>query len=176
MSLKDYARSYLPQIEHEQPIIMGLSMGGMMAQEIVQEIDAQALILLSTFKQGDGLSPWFHLMKYVPLYRLSKGDFRLKTLPLWAPTVGIHKAEEQALLVDMFSKFDDGFRTWALEAILEWEPPVLDVPFVHIHGKKDHLFPASYIQHATFLKGTHFMIYQQAQEVSAEIQRFLLRY
>ncbi|MEL6695628.1 MAG: alpha/beta hydrolase [Bacteroidota bacterium] len=173
VSLREYAHAYADQIAHPSPILLGLSMGGMMAQELAQILPVKKLILLSTLKKGDRVPFMLQVARYIPLYQMARGEWRLKMLPYWAPRFGITDPGEQQLLHAMFASFDDAFRMWAVASIIQWEPPTISGRFLHLHGSEDHLFPASHIRKAEIMKGNHFMVYQEAGEVSRRITQFL---
>lgn len=177
-SLQSYAHRMAQALKsyRGRKILIGTSFGGVVAQEIVQFEEVDALILLSTFKKGDA-RPWFFpLAERIPAYKLFKGKWRYRMLPYWAPIFGISDPEEQRLLQSMFMDAPTEHRIWGAEKITAWKGRPLNLPFVHIHGKEDKLFSASDISNARFLPHTgHFMVVQKADEVAEEIQKFLTK-
>ena len=175
-SLESYAMRMAKQIEGENPVLLGVSFGGVIAQEIAALMPVQALILISTITQPTELPPQLKLMRSIPLYQLGKGNWRIKTLPLWAPKFGIVEQEEQLFLKAIFQSFEDSYRMWATKRLLEWEGRTLTSPYLRLHGEKDKLFPYQYIQGAKPIsEGRHFMISQHAHEIVEEILLFLDR-
>ena len=167
--LTEYARRMaLPLMDINSPIIIGVSFGGILALEISRFKKLGGIIIISGIKSDKEKPFSFRLMKRIPFYRLTKGSWRIRTIPLWSPTFGIRKKEEQELLKDIFSTFSDNYRMWAIHQITHWkERAKPQCPLFCLHGAKDKVFPAHKIQQATILKkGTHFMVYQMADEIS----------
>lgn len=175
-SLKSYAKRIAEQIDFDFPIILGVSFGGIIVQEIAHQMPVQAVILVSTITSPSELPFNLRMMRKLPLYHLAQGSWRIKTLALWAPRFGIQTESEQALLKSIFSRFGDTERMWAIRQLVHWEGirESLDQPSLRLHGTEDHVFPFSHIQTAKAIQGgRHFMIYQQAEEMSREIMDFL---
>lgn len=172
-TLQSYAARMAAGIPGDQPvIILGLSFGGIVAQEIARIRPVKQLLLLSTIKSAAEKPLAFRLMRYLPLYQLSRGSWRIRTLPYWAPRFGVRDQEEIALLQRMFGEFSDDYRMWAVKQLTHWDsaaPP--SVPCTHLHGTADHVFPARYLQGAKLVSGAnHFMVYQEPERVSEWIR------
>jgi pimeloyl-ACP methyl ester carboxylesterase len=179
-SITDYAWRMWERIPDSEPVLFGLSFGGVMAQEMARLKPCKALILLSTICQPSEL-PWhMKAWRHLPLYQLSRGSWRIKTLPLWAPAFGIHKPFERQLLREMFQGFSDEARMWAIETLVHWSgqaPELGSLPHVRIHGNKDRVFPPkqsfSYGSIQWIQGGRHFCVLQEAVSVSKIVQQFL---
>lgn len=174
-TLSNYAHRMAEKITTSETfILLGLSFGGIVAQEMASFLSVQKVILLSSIKSKEEMPLQFRLFRSIPFYRLSKGSWRIKLLPLWAPSFGITSKEEQVFLQEMFSGFSDMYRMWAIKELTNWNPTQVQVPIHHIHGEKDKVFPLSYIQQVEMISGgNHFMVYQRAKEVSERINALL---
>ena len=176
-SLADYAQRMWQQIPatDNPPILIGVSFGGMIVQEMAQIQPVQKVILISSIKSSREKPITFRAMKHIPLYQLSKGSWRYRWLPYWAPLVGITDKGEIQLLQDMFQRFDDGYRMWAIRQVCTWKGAApTDLPVLHIHGTRDQIFPYSRIRGAIRIKkGDHFMVYRKAGVISEVIRRHL---
>ena len=173
-SLRDYALRMAAQIQEENPVLLGVSFGGVIAQEIAAHLPVRALILISTVTHPTELPLQLKIMRTVPLYQLGRGEWRIQTLPFWAPKFGIDSEEEQIFLKIMFRGFEDQYRMWATRSLLSWEGSTHSVPQLRLHGEHDKLFPRRYIKGATIIRGgRHFMISQHAPEIISEVLYFL---
>ncbi|RMG71909.1 MAG: alpha/beta hydrolase [Bacteroidetes bacterium] len=170
-SLSAYAMRMGRDIPRDEPVILlGVSLGGIVARELVTQLNCRLLIQISSLVRPGELPPVMRLWRYVPLYRLSRGSWRYRTLPLWAPLFGIREPAEQALLQDMFRQTSDRYRMWAIQALLSWSGQEVQGPCWRYHGTRDRVFPPRYIGEATYVKnGTHFMVYQQGSAIGRDL-------
>src|SRR5690349_17775993 len=72
-SITSYAHRMRQDIEHVNPVLVGLSFGGMISIEIAKEIEVEKIILLSSISTFHEM-PWYmkiagklHLNKVIPL-------------------------------------------------------------------------------------------------------------
>lgn len=172
-SLSDYAQRFAVKLPEEPFILLGLSFGGILAQEISRFKPVEGIILLSSIRDESGL-PWhMKLMQWVPYYHLSRGNWRIKTMPLWGPFVGLTDPKEIQFLQEVFAEFSAFYRMWAIRSLVHWQrdESLPEIPLFHIHGSKDEIFPVA-LQQADIVidGGTHSMVFQRAEEVSAAIE------
>ena len=174
-SLKSYAARLVASIPIEESSIwLGLSFGGIIAQELTRILNVEKLILISTMKDTSEKPLLFRLFRYIPLYQLSRGNWRIKSLPYWAPRFGITQSEDIRLLQDMFRKSSDSCRMWAMEKLANWEGTPPDLPCLHIHGDQDKVFPIRRIKNAVKIEGgNHYMVRQRAHEINRIINDWL---
>lgn len=173
-SMESYAARMAERISDPYPVIIGLSFGGMMAIEIAKLIPVKKLILISSAKSYRELPFWFTLCRYVPFH---------KVLPLQAigmhPKImmavfGVRNAEQQKQLKAIIQNSSTGFNQWAIDKVVNWRNRHYPNNLVHIHGKADRLLPYQYVNpNHTIVNGGHFMIVNQAKEISTIIMGYL---
>lgn len=162
------------QIDQDAPIILAVSFGGLIAQEIAQFLPLKALILISSIRHPAELPIKLKIMRNLPLYHLSKGSWRIATLPVWAPSYGVTDKGEQKFLQIIFRSMTDTYRMWGIKELLNWKGVHLNLPILRLHGTEDRLFPFHLIHETSPIeKGTHFMIAQEAQILSNQIIQFI---
>ena len=164
-SIGDYALRMKRDIPEEDPILMGVSFGGMMAVEIAKHFPAATVILISSVGTRRQLPWWMKVVGWLGLNRLlpkrpGKGLRWLENYYL-----GV-ESEDDARLVDAFrGRVDPRYLRWAVKEIVNWQNEWLPDRFFHLHGDRDRIFPspgAAYI-----VRGAgHFMVYNRAEEVS----------
>ncbi len=129
---------------------------------------------MSTIKHAAEKPFLFDLLHYLPLYKLTKGEWRIKLLPYVAPFAGFTDSAEVRLFQSMLSQFDDEYRMWCIEQIIQWENDMLPTKTYHIHGTKDQIFPYKKIHQPISIKGgDHFMILRKGPLISKEIKKIL---
>ena len=158
----------------ESTIWLGLSFGGIIVQELTRILNIEKLILISTMKDTSEKPLLFKFFRYIPIYQLGRGDWRIQSLPYWAPRFGITRKEDIQLLQDMFRNSSDSCRMWAMKKLAGWEGTPPDLPCLHIHGDQDRVFPFRQIKNAVKIEGgNHYMVKQRASEISQIINDWL---
>ena len=88
---------------------------------------------------------------------------------------GTRNEEQKQNLIHIINNSIAGFNKWAINQIVKWTNNKIPNNLVHIHGDADKLLPFRYVKpHYTILNGGHFMIVNQAKEISTIIQNLLL--
>ncbi len=175
-SLQQYALRMRAAINEENPILMGLSFGGMVCTEIAKQIPVEKIILISSVKSSKELPLW---MKTVAILKLNK-IIPLKstkfTQPIQNKILGLQTAEEKALVACFRREVDLPYTTWAVNQAINWKNDWQHPHIYHIHGDNDHMFPIKNIKPTfTIKKAGHFMIMNRADEVSKCVNSILQR-
>ncbi len=146
--LMDYtSRLIKEQIKHKNPVLLGVSFGGMIIQEISKQIPVKKLILISTVKTNREFSPFFKKAfrykwyKFFPSKALSYIDVMEKiSFP------GRFK-QKMKLYKKYMDHLPSEYYDWAIKAFLMWDQEDFPkTPFLHIHGTADRVFPVKYIR------------------------------
>ena len=167
-SIESYAKRLSEQIVDEQPTLVGLSFGGMIALEIAKQIDAAKVILLSTVKKTSEVPLYFKLFRAFPIHRI----FPFKSV-LWAFywlanwLFSPEGSEEKTLLKTVLKETDPHFLKWALHRVVIWKNQDIPESVVHIHGKRDHIFPFRFVSPDYAVEDCgHLMVMNRAEEIS----------
>ena len=177
-TIPDYTKRLITaQIKHKNPIILGVSFGGIIAQEISKQIDIQKLILISTVKTHNEFPPLFNKSVDYKLYKLfpSRIMSHVDLLEKFAFTKGFKQK------MKLYQKYMDvnekSYLDWSIKAILHWQQndfPATD--FIHIHGTKDKVFPVKYIKEPVIKieGGRHDMIIFRAKWFNERWEELLM--
>lgn len=175
--LAAYCVRLLAQLDIKQEInLVGISFGGLVAQEIARLVPCRRVILLSSI-QGPAEMDWrLRLVARTGLYcavpaRLLKWS-NLLTANYY---FGVETTAEAALLHQIIRDTDRDFMRWAIREIMTWAgPPPAPGGVAHLHGGADRIFPAGPLRGATLVPGAgHFMVVNRAAAVSAFIRAAL---
>lgn len=175
-TLKTYATKLISQIDTSKPVILiGTSLGGMLAVEIAKQIKVEHTFLISTLKTRAEQPAYFNFFRWFPMYEwmpnnvMGNPDFWLKFLF----PAGM-KSEWKEMFADMFSKWTPAFLRWAMRASLHWDNDTKIENYTHIHGDSDIVFPHIHIQNFQLIKsGTHIMVLSKAREIKSIIQNII---
>jgi esterase/lipase len=169
-SIEAYAKKMLASIHEPNPILMGLSFGGMMCVEIAKLMPVKHIVIISSIKTNIELPLW---MKVCGKLRLNK-IIPIKQYKLLQPVqnkrLGVTTSQEKNLANYYRSNINQQYLKWAVQQILNWQNKIIPTYITHIHGDKDKMFGIKNIQASMVIKnGGHFMIMNKANEISKAI-------
>jgi len=161
--------------EDQQPVLLGMSFGGMIINEISRQIPVKALIFISTAKSKKELPPRITLGRWLQIYNwFPFGIFENpKKIKKYLPVKHWQKRMD---LYDRYLEIKTPYYlSWSVEKVLKWQGDLLKIPFIHIHGDQDLMFPVKYIQEPVeVINGaTHMAILTHKKQISRWIVPFL---
>lgn len=168
-TLESYCKRLLSQFDLEKEVILvGVSFGGIICQELAKLIVCKKIMIISSIKSKQEMSPQMKAVGFAGLYKLIPNWF-LKWLNLMTASYyfGTKTKEETLLLKQIIKDTDFDFSRWAIEAIMNWDNKIITKNLIHINGLDDLIFPAKFINNAVLIPGgTHFMIVNEAKKLS----------
>ncbi len=174
-SIQTYVKKILPQIKKDtKPVLIGLSFGGIVAQELAKLIDPHKVILISSIKTYHERPLKMLFMNSVKFHRLLPGKLVVQ-FRFWLNwLLGKLTKEEMDLIELMISEADIEFNEWAVDQVVHWRNEEIVDNLTHIHGTRDRIFPSFYVKDAIWIKGgSHFMVVNRAKEISKIIRKEL---
>jgi pimeloyl-ACP methyl ester carboxylesterase len=173
-TINHYAERMAKPINHDKPIILGVSFGGMMGIEIARQMHLRKLVIISSIKSTSELPGW---MKVAGSLRLNKilpvRSYKI-TEKIDNNRLGVSTKEEIEMVRAYRQKVDPVYFHWAVHQVLNWKNDWQPDNLIHIHGDKDKIFPIKKIRPTHIVKeGTHMMIYNRAKEIGNYIEKEL---
>ncbi len=171
-SLASYAHKLASQVKDSQPILMGVSFGGMLAIEMAKLLNAKSVFLISSVKSASEfpkiyqLAKHLHLVSLIPSFLINHPSFLMNYI------FGATAKKDKDLLRDYLKHADPRYIKWALNAILNWENKNQE-GIIHIHGSNDKLIPLPDAVTYKVANGGHFMVYNKADEISKILSKEL---
>ncbi|CAL2091434.1 conserved hypothetical protein [Tenacibaculum sp. 190524A05c] len=166
-SIESYASRMCELISHENPILIGVSFGGVMVQEMSKIINPQKTIIISSIKSNKELPNRLKFAQKTKAYKLFPtkiveniedyehlflGDYLKKRAELYKMYLSIRNAT---------------YLEWAIHNVLNWKQDFELENIIHIHGNKDEVFPSKHIKNYIEINnGTHIMILNKARVIS----------
>lgn len=174
-TLTTYAQKLTEQYDIiENSVVIGNSMGGMIAVEIGKIIPLKKIILISSIRTVDEAPGYFSFFRNIPLYRYIPDNFIGSVDYFLDLFFGTLTKGEQTLFLDMLKGWTPEFLKWAIDAILAWDNHEKPLNSVLITGDRDMVFPVKNVQDAIIIKGgTHIMIFDKANEINKILQKVL---
>ena len=174
-SIQNYAARMAKEVKHANPILIGLSFGGMMAIEIAKLIPVEKVILVSSVCCRKELPFYMKITSALNLNRLiPMKPYRILE-PLENYNLGVENDEQKKLLKQYRNSLNLQYSNWAIDQVVNWKNEWLPSSYIHIHGTKDHIFPIKYIIRPDYvIEGTgHLLLMNKADEVNKILEKEL---
>lgn len=172
MTLEALAGRLREQVQADRPhLLAGVSMGGMVAQELALLTQPRQVVLISSWT---GPHEWPTHVRWAarlrPQVLITEGTMRI-TWPLKRYLLGGRPGEVDRLLYEM--ALSEGARKirWGLDAILRWPGSRWQGPLVRIHGDADRITPLRFPVDHRIPGAGHVMVLDRADEVGRLLQR-----
>lgn len=174
-TLPQYALRLAENIDTSRPfVVVGLSMGGMIAAEIVNKHPNGEMIILSSITSHNDLPFYFRYAGKVKLHKLIPVSL-LKYASNIKRLFTAETSEERSVIRKMIRETDDYFIKWAMHAIVTWKGKAERPPALHIHGSRDELLPARFCKPTHVIKGGgHLMVMTRAREINELLNDYFI--
>lgn len=158
-TLEVYAKKMLEEVKEDNPVLIGVSFGGVIVQEMAKYITAKKTIIISSVKSKNELPKRMRFSRALGLYRIAPVSLVRNIDILANYAIGDRLKHKVALYQKYLSITNPVYLNWALQQMLCWEQTEYNEDLVHIHGTDDPVFPYKYIDKCIPIKGgTHAMI------------------
>ncbi len=174
-NLKQYAQELSNQIDTTQPfILIGVSLGGMLATEMSDFLSPEKVIIISSAKHKNELPFRYRFQQKLPLYKAFSSNMVKKGALIAQPIVEPDRNKEKATFVKMLKDKDPEFLKRTIDMIINWDRTEAPKNIIHIHGTKDKTIPIRNV--AVDFKvdeGSHMMTLTRGKEISILINQIL---
>ncbi|WP_298325640.1 alpha/beta fold hydrolase [uncultured Dokdonia sp.] len=163
-SLQDYALRMTTHIKHDNVVLLGVSFGGILVQEMAKHIKVAKLIIVSSVKTKHELPRRMKLSRKLKLYNILPTRLveDIDTLAKYA--FGETIKNRVALYKKYLSMNDRRYLSWAVKEMVCWDQETAPPGIIHVHGSADKVFPLKYIDNCINIDGgTHIMVITRAK-------------
>ncbi len=165
--IADYAKRMCAFITYENPVLIGVSFGGLMVQEMSKYLKTSKIILISSVKSNREFSKLLHGFRKTRSYLLFPSQLLNKPAFLKCIFIGETLQKKRAQYDRYLSKRSPLYLDWAIYALLHWQQELPLSNTLHIQGTNDAIFPVKDIQNYIPVEnGSHVMILTKAREIS----------
>lgn len=173
-SLQDYAKEMCRFIKEPNPVLLGVSFGGILVQEMAKYINLKKLFVVSSIKSKHELPKRLKMLrvgnayKYLPTSLVSNIE-QLVKFPLGSTITKRMKLYKKYLSVD-----DPVYLDWAIREMIYWEQDKPNPNAIYIHGDQDLIFPHSCEGNCIVIKGgTHIMVITRAKWFNENLPKLI---
>ncbi|HLV91583.1 MAG TPA: hypothetical protein VKX34_00560 [Aequorivita sp.] len=173
-SLKAYAKRMADRVKKPNSVLIGVSFGGVVAQEMKQFLKLRKLIIISSVKTRSELPRRMRVAGFTKAYKLIPTSVVLSAEDLTKFSVGPKSKKRLRLYQEYLNVRNKQYLDWALKRMVTWDRVSKVSGVIHIQGDEDKVFPLKYIQECDVIKGgTHIMILNRASEISRRLIRII---
>lgn len=165
-TIESYAAKMAVQINTKNNMLIGVSFGGVIAQEIASIKSIKHVFIVSSIKSADEipkLYKWFVKLKayhLIPFKSIHKWEaFHLKKQN--------SKHKKKIVAYQQYLPFRNPvYIKWAIKTMIQWQSKTMNTNFTHIHGKLDTVLPIKNINNCIPIQnGTHAMIVNKTSQI-----------
>ena len=174
-SIENYAKRMAQKIKHENSVLLGVSFGGIIVQEMSKFLTLKKLLIVSSVKSRHELPKRLKIAKKTKAYKLVPTRLLSNVEALAKYAFGETVSNRVELYKKYLSVNDKHYLDWAIEQMVHWKQnkPLPDI--IHIHGEKDGIFPAYNIKDCIMIKGgTHIMIVNKYKWFNENLPKLIL--
>jgi esterase/lipase len=174
-SLESYAKRMIAKIEHDNIVLLGVSFGGILVQEMSKYLKLRQLFVVSSVKSKHELPKRMKLLKLTKAYKLLPTQLVSNIDLLAKYAFGETVSKRVELYKKYLSVSDKRYLDWAIENVIEWEQDQPHKNAIYIHGDKDAIFPHSCVGNCIVVKGgTHIMVINKYKWFNENLPKLIL--
>ncbi len=174
-TLTGYAKRMAEQIKYKNVVLVGVSFGGVLVQEMAPFLTLRKLIIISSVKCTAELPRRMKIAKTTKAYKLIPTGWLQDVEKLVKYAFGDGLKKRFKLYEKYLHMRNKIYLDWAIEQMICWERAVIDSNVIHIHGDADEVFPFKNIKGCITIKGgTHMMILNRFRWFNSNLPKLIL--
>lgn len=174
-TLRDYAKRMASLVTQENAVLVGVSFGGVLVQEMAQFLKLKKVIIISSVKCNLEVPLRMKIAKSTKAYKLVPTGLMKNVEVLSKFSFGTAIKQRLKLYEKYLSMREKVYLDWAIEQMIMWERTEVDAKVVHIHGDMDEVFPIKNIKNCITIKGgTHIMILSKFKWLNENLPKIIL--
>lgn len=175
-TLQQYAKRMSNHVKHENAVLIGVSFGGILVQEMAQFVNPKKVIIISSVKCNQELPRRMKLAKTTKAYKILPTSLLQNVESLVKYAFGDVIKSRLKLYETFLSMRDKSYLDWAIEQVVCWERTEIDKNVIHIHGDADEVFPSKNIKEFINVSGgTHIMILNRFRWFNSNLPEIILK-
>ncbi|TXD52535.1 MULTISPECIES: alpha/beta hydrolase [unclassified Polaribacter] len=173
-SISNYAMRMTDEIKHKKPVLIGVSFGGIIVQEMSKFMEVKKIIIISSVKSADELPKRYKIASKSKIYKLFPTQIVTKFENYAKFFVGKSLEKKAKMYKKYLSVRGKNYIKWSIHNVVNWKQEKPLEGIVHIHGTNDNIFPFKNIKNCIKIEdGNHAMIILRAKQISQIIHQSL---
>jgi len=172
-SLESYVNRFSELIQHPSPVFIGVSFGGIIAQELATKFKNSKVILISSIQHQNEIPAFLKFVRKTKLY-YSYPCSLINTIEKLCYCFGTKNIKRT---LGYYRKYlplrNRTYTMWAIHSFLNWKQ-TNSLKCLQLHGNKDFMLPIKNIKKShIIINGTHAMILTKSSSIQAKIIQYL---
>lgn len=174
-TLTEYAKRMAKNVHHENAVLIGVSFGGVLVQEMKPFLNPRKIIIISSVRSNTELPVRMKLAKTTKAYKLIPTGL-LKDVDMLTKFAFGDVLKKKLKLYEVYLHMrNKEYLDWAIEQMICWDRTKIDADVIHIHGDADEVFPSKNIKEFIKVKGgTHAMILSKCRWFNTNLPKIIL--
>jgi hypothetical protein len=173
-TIQNYALRISNQITEPNPLVIGISFGGMMAIEVSKFLPFQKLVLIASAKSKQEIPLFYRVLGKLKVPLFFPMGWLKKSNRLSYFVFGVSAQEDRKILDDIYNDTSPTYLRWALNAVCTWQNETITQNLIHIHGTNDRILYYSNIKNAVSItNGGHLLPLTETKKLEVLILNFL---
>lgn len=174
-TIQHYAKRMAAEVKHDNAVLIGVSFGGVVVQEMSEFLNLKKLIIISSVKSNAEMPRRMKIAKTTKAYKLLPTSW-LQDVEKWVKYAFGDSLKRKLKLYEKYLHVRDKvYLDWAIENMMCWERTKIDTNVIHIHGDADEVFPVKHIKEYIKVKGgTHAMILSKYKWFNTNLPKIIL--
>ena len=174
-SIGFYAKRMLFKIHHDNSVLIGVSFGGVLVQEMSKQAAFKKVIIISSVKTKHELPKRMKIACHTKGYKLVPTRLLSNVQALAKYAFGETVTKRVELYKKYLSVSDKRYLDWAIKTMVCWNQEKTLPNIFHIHGDNDAVFPIKNIDNCIVIKGgTHIMIINKYKWFNENLPKLIL--
>ena len=179
-TIQNYALRISKQITESNPLVIGISFGGMMAIEVSKFLPFQKLVLIASAKTKNEIPLLYRILGKLKIPLFFPMQWLKKSNRLSYFVFGVSSKEDRKILDAIYNDTSPNYLRWALNAVCTWQNDEMSSNCItapknllHIHGTNDRILYYSNIKNAIPIpNGGHLLPLTETQKLEELILKF----
>jgi pimeloyl-ACP methyl ester carboxylesterase len=173
-ALSHYAQRMASRVVHENPVLIGVSFGGILVQEMATFLNPMKVIIISSVKCNKELPRRMRFARKTGAHKLIPVGLLANIERFGGYSLGKTINSRIKLYEKFLEMRDRKYLDWAIEQVVMWDRTEASPDVIHIHGDQDMIFPIKYIKDPIVVAGgTHVMILTKYRWLNANLPQLI---
>lgn len=173
-SIEAYSKRMAAMVIEPNAVLVGVSFGGVVAQEMSKFLELRKLAIVSSVKTKKELPRRLKMARKTFAYKLIPTSLVLSASDITKFGIGPKTKKRLKLYQEYLHVRDKKYLDWAIKNMVTWNRIEKIDGVVHLHGDSDIVFPVRNIDEYIAIKGgTHIMILNKGAEVSEKLMEII---